>query len=74
MKVGMETQGNNPEAEAMRQKVQEKYNNVDPDQYLRALQKIMVNSNVPATKPADKQAAQPTPATPTQDSKPKTQP
>ena len=75
MKVGMETQENNPEAEAMKQKIQEKYNNVDPDQYLRALQKILVNSDVPATKPADKQAAQPTPATtPTQDTKPKTQP
>ena len=74
MKVGMETQENNPEAEAMKQKIQEKYNNVDPDQYLRALQKVLVNSDVPATKPTDKQAAQPTPPTPTQDTKPKPQP
>jgi hypothetical protein len=72
MKVGTDGQQSSPEAEAMRQKLQERYKNVDPDQYLHALQKVIVNSDSPAAKPTDKQQAQP--ATTTQDDKPKAQP
>jgi len=67
------SQASGPEADAMRQKIEQHYKNVDPDQYLRALQKVANNPATPAAKPAEKQpSSQPAPAT-TQDDKPKTQ-
>ena len=70
---GTDVKHSDPEVEAMKQKIQEQYKNVDPDQYLRALQKVIVNSSAPAaTKPTDKQPAQTAPPA-SQDDKPKPQ-
>jgi len=76
IKLGIDkdsSKANNPEAEAMRQKIQERYKNVDPDQYIRALQKVAIDPTTVRAKPDDKQQPQPAPTT-TQNDKPKTQP
>ena len=71
-----------PEAEAMRQKIEQHYKNVDPDQYIRALQKVAGNSaeepkaggkppqaGAPDSK-TDSQQTKPTPTTPAQGDNP----
>lgn len=74
MKFNADAKQSNADVEAMRQKIQERYKNVDPDQYLRALRKAEASQATTGAKPADKQTpAEPAPTT-TVDDKPKPQP
>lgn len=72
LKLGTDnSKHNSAEVEAMRQKVEQRYKNVDPDQYLRALQKVAGNS-VEGIKPGAKppQAVAPDSKTDNKQSKP----
>ena len=60
-------------ADAMKQKIQMHYKDVDPDQYIRALQKVAIDPTTVEVKPADKQPPQPASSS-TQSNKPPTQP
>lgn len=73
IKASTDGKQSNLEVEAMKQRIQQRYDNVDPDQYLRALHKAMLNQAEATVKPADKQQAQPAQPTTTGE-KPKTQP
>ena len=73
MKLGTDGTQSNAEANAMKQKIEQRYKNVDPDQYIRALQKVAIDPTTVRAKPDDKQQSQPAPTT-TQNDKPRTQP
>lgn len=62
------------EVDAMKRRIQQSYQNVDPDQYIRALQKVAKKSATVDEKPSDKQQSQSAPAATTQSDKPKPQP
>jgi len=75
MKLNTDSQPSEAEVDAMKRKIQQRYQNVDPDQYIRALQKVANKATTAAdAKPSDKQQSQPAPATTTQSDKPKPQP
>jgi hypothetical protein len=75
MKFDTESKPSDAELDAMKQRIQKSYQNVDPDQYIRALQKVAKNPTTAGAKPSsDKQPPQPGPATTTQSEKPKQQP
>jgi len=66
---------NSAELEAMREKIEQHYKNVDPDQYIRALQKIAGNSvEQPKAGAKPPQAAAPDSKTDNQQTKPATVP
>jgi hypothetical protein len=75
MKLDTDSKPGDAEVDAMKRKIQQRYQNVDPDQYIRALQKVANKATTAAdAKPSDKQQSQPAPATTTQSDKPKPQP
>jgi hypothetical protein len=72
MKFETDSKPSDSEAAAMKQKIEHTYKNVDPDQYIRALQKVVNPPVAPEAKPSDKQPqSQSAPATTTQSDKPK---
>jgi hypothetical protein len=76
MKLGTDaSKHDSAEAEAMRQKIEEHYKNVDPDQYIRALQKVAGSSTEqPKSGAKPPQAAAPDSKTDSQQTKPSTPP
>jgi hypothetical protein len=74
MKLDTDSKPGDAEVDAMKRKIQQRYQNVDPDQYIRALQKVANNPAKADAKPSDKEQSQPAPATTTQSEKPKPQP
>ena len=62
------------EVDAMKRRIQQSYQNVDPDQYIRALQKVAKKSATVDEKPSDKESSRPPLTTTTQSDKPKPQP
>ena len=74
MKFDPDRKPNDAEVDAMSRRIQQSYQNVDPDQFIRALQKVAKKPTTDDTKPSDKQQSQPAPATTTQSDKPKPQP
>ena len=73
MKFGTDSKPTESEADAMKQRIQQRYQNVDPDQYIRALQKVANNSTTDELKSTDKQQPQTAPTTKPAE-KPKPQP
>jgi len=72
IKLDKDNSKDNPDLDALKQKIQQHYKNVDPEQYVRALQKVIVNSDASGAKPPDKQPAQPSPSTQDDNHKPQT--
>jgi len=74
MKFDNGSKPSDAEVDTMKQKIQQRYKNVDPDQYIRALQKVPINPTSSDAKPTDKQQQSQSAPTTTQNDKPKTQP
>jgi len=74
MKSDSDGKPSSAEADSMRQRIQQSYQNVDSDQYLRALQKVLKKPTIADAKLSDNQQPQPAPATTTQSDKPKPPP
>jgi len=71
MKLDTDSKPSEAEIEAMKRKIQQRYQNVDPDQYIRALQKVANNPATADVKPSDKQKSPaPPPTTPSDKPKP----
>jgi hypothetical protein len=76
MKFDAESKPSDAEIDAMKHRIQQRYQNVDPDQYIRALQKVVNKPAAADANPTDKQQSQPppAPAATTKSEKPKQQP